>query len=107
VELKIEPKNFIFGRGIRDREDSSLYVLPSPKQYEHTLVSVNSREDIGTWHKRKAHLNLQDMRLADKYSDVPKNIGVVDDGVCSLCREWKATKLPFRGSFEHADELGI
>jgi hypothetical protein len=31
---------------------------------------------------------------------------VVDDGVCSSCREGKATKLPFRGSFEHTDEVG-
>jgi hypothetical protein len=47
VELKIELKSIILGGGIRDREDSSLYVLPSPKQYEHTLVSVNNKEDIG------------------------------------------------------------
>jgi hypothetical protein len=55
VELKIEPKNLILGRGIRDRENSRLYALPSPKQYEHILVSVNSKEDTGTWHKRMAH----------------------------------------------------
>jgi hypothetical protein len=47
AELKIEPKNLILGRGIRDREDSSLYVLPSPKKYEQTLVSVNNKEDTG------------------------------------------------------------
>jgi hypothetical protein len=35
-----------------------------------------------------------------------KEIDVVDDGVCSPCREWKASKLPFRGSFENADEVG-
>jgi hypothetical protein len=35
-----------------------------------------------------------------------KKIDVVDGGVCSPCREGKATKLPFRGSFEHADEVG-
>jgi GAG-pre-integrase domain len=106
VEIKIEPKNIILGRGIRDREDSSLYVLPSPKQYEHTLVSVNNKEDIGTWHKRMAHITLHDLRQTHKYSNVPKRIDVVDDGVCSPCREGKATKLPFRGSFEHADEVG-
>jgi hypothetical protein len=43
VELKIEPKNLILGRGIRDPEDWSLHVLPSPKQSEHTLVSVNNK----------------------------------------------------------------
>jgi hypothetical protein len=48
VELEIEPKNLILGRGIRDSEDWSLYVLPSPKQYEHTLVSVNDKYDMGT-----------------------------------------------------------
>jgi GAG-pre-integrase domain len=106
VELKIEPKSLILGRGIRDREDSSLYVLPSSKQYEQTLVSVNNKKDIGTWHKRMAHKNLLDLRQAHKYSDVPKNIDVVDDGVCSPCREGKATKLPFRCCFEHADEVG-
>jgi hypothetical protein len=106
VELKIEPKTLILGRGVRDREDSSLYVLPSPKQYEHTLVSVNNKEAIGTWHKRMAHMNLHDLRQAHKYSDVLKKIDVVDDGVPSLCRERKATKLPLRGSFEHAHEVG-
>jgi hypothetical protein len=107
VELNIEPKNLLLGRGIRDREDSSLYVLPSPKQYEHTLVSVNNKEDIGTWQKKRmAHMNLHDLRQAHKYGDVPKEIDVVDDGVCCPCREGKATKLPFRGSFEHADEVG-
>jgi hypothetical protein len=35
VEFKIEPKSLILGRGIRDREGSRLYVLPTPKQYEH------------------------------------------------------------------------
>jgi GAG-pre-integrase domain len=106
VELKIEPKTLILGGGIRNREDSSLHVLPSPKQYEHTLVAVNSEEDIGTWHKRMAHMNLEDLRQAHKCSDVPNYFDVVDDGVCSPCREGKATKLPFRGSFEHADEVG-
>jgi GAG-pre-integrase domain len=77
-------------------EDSSLYVLPSPKQYEHTLVSVNNKEDIGTWHKRMAHMNLHDLCQAQKYSDVRKKIDVVDDGVCPLCREGNATKLPKR-----------
>jgi hypothetical protein len=51
-------------------------------------------------------MNLHDLRQARKYSDVPKNIDVVDGGVCSPCREEKAAKLPFRGSFEHADEVG-
>jgi hypothetical protein len=51
-------------------------------------------------------MNLQDLRQAHNYSDVPKKIDVVDDGVCSPCCEGKATKLPFRGSFEHADEVG-
>jgi GAG-pre-integrase domain len=106
VELKIEPKNLILGRGIRDREDSSLYVLPSPKQYEHTLVCVNNKEDMGTWHTRMAHMNLHDLRQAHKYIDVPKEFDVVDDGVCSPCREGKAFKLPFRDCFEHADEVG-
>jgi hypothetical protein len=27
-------------------------------------------------------------------------------GFCSPCREGKATKLPFRGNFEHADKVG-
>jgi hypothetical protein len=54
VELNIKPKNLILGNGIRNREDSSLYGLPSPKQYEHTLASVNNKNDIGTWHKRMA-----------------------------------------------------
>jgi hypothetical protein len=31
---------------------------------------------------------------------------VVDDGVCSPCWEGKAAKMPFRGNFEHADEVG-
>jgi hypothetical protein len=107
VELKIEPRNLIFGKGIRDRKDSSLYVLPSPKQYEHTLVSVSKANDIGTWHKRMAHMNLHDLRQARKYSDVPIRFSdVVDDGVCSPCREGRHTKLPFRGNFEHADEVG-
>jgi GAG-pre-integrase domain len=106
VELEIAPKNIILGRGIRDREDSSLYVMTSPKQYEHTLVSVNNNNDIGTWHKRVAHMNLHDLRQAHKYRDVPNFFDVVDDGVCSPCCEGKATKLPFRGSFEHADEVG-
>jgi hypothetical protein len=106
VELKIEPKNLIFGKGIRDRKDSSLYVLPSPKQYEHTLVSVSKTNDIGTWHKGMARMYLHDLRQAHKYSDVPKFSDVVDDGVCSPCCEWKATKLPFRGNFEHADKVG-
>jgi hypothetical protein len=64
AELKIEPKNLILGRGIRDREDSSLYVLPSPEKYEQTLVSVNNKEDTGTWHKRMVHMNLHDLRQA-------------------------------------------
>jgi hypothetical protein len=51
VGLEIEQKSIILGKGIRAREDSSLYFLPSPKQYEHTLVSVNTKIDIGTWHK--------------------------------------------------------
>jgi GAG-pre-integrase domain len=106
VELKIEPKNLILGKGIRDREDSSLDVLPSPKNFEHTLVSVNNMNDIGTWHKRMAHMNLHDLRQAHKYSHVPNFSDVVDDGVCSPCREGKDTKLPFRGNFEHADEVG-
>jgi GAG-pre-integrase domain len=105
--LKIEPKTLILARGIRDREDSSVYVLPSPKQYEQTLVSFKNKEDTGTWHKRMAHMNLHDLRQAHKYSDFPKEIDVVDDGVCSTCREGKATKLPFRRSFEHADDVGI
>jgi hypothetical protein len=106
MELKIEPKNLVLGRGTRDREDSSLYVLPSPRQYDHTLVSVNKKEDNGTRHKRMAHMNLHDLRQARKYNDVPKIFDVVDDGVCSPCCEGTATKLPFRGSFEHADEVG-
>jgi hypothetical protein len=72
VELNIEPKNLIFGKGIRDRKDSSLYVLPPPKQYEHTLVSVSKTNDIDTWHKGMALMNLHDLRQAHKYSDVPK-----------------------------------
>jgi hypothetical protein len=72
VELKIEPKTLILGRVIRSREDSSLYVLPSPTQYELTLVSVKNKEDIGTWHKRMAHMNLHDLRQAHLYSDIPK-----------------------------------
>jgi hypothetical protein len=40
VELKIEAETHILGKRIRDREDASLYVLPSPKQYEHTLVFI-------------------------------------------------------------------
>jgi GAG-pre-integrase domain len=106
VELNIEPKKLILGSGIRDRDDSSLYVLPSPRQHEHTLVSVDNKEGIGTWHKRMAHINLHELRLARKYSDVPKNIDVVDDGVCFPCREGKATTLLFRGRFEYADEVG-
>jgi hypothetical protein len=51
-------------------------------------------------------MNLHDLRQAHKYSDVPKFSDVVDDGVCSPCREGKATKLPFRGNFEHADKVG-
>jgi GAG-pre-integrase domain len=81
VELKIEPKTLILGKGIRDRADWGLYILPSPKQYEHTLVSVSKTKDIGTWHKRMAHMNLHDLRQAQKYSDVPKFSDVVDDGV--------------------------
>jgi hypothetical protein len=64
VELKTGPKTLILDKGIRDREDSSLYVLSSPKQYEHTLVSGNKKNDIGTWHKRMAHMNLHDLRHA-------------------------------------------
>jgi GAG-pre-integrase domain len=92
VELKIEPKTLIFGKGIRDRKDSNHYVLPSPKQYEHTLVSVSKMNDIGTWHKRMAHMNLHDLRQARKYSDVPNFSDVVGDGVCSPCRGGKAIK---------------
>jgi hypothetical protein len=106
VKLKIEAKTLILGSGIRDREDSILYVLPSPKKYERTLISVNNKEDIGVWHKRMAHMKLHDLRQAHKYCDVPKTFDVVDDGVCCPCREVEATKLPFRGSFEHADEVG-
>jgi hypothetical protein len=106
VELKIEPKNLIIGRGIRDPKDSSLHVLPSPKQSEHTLVSVNNKEDIGTWHKRRAHMNLHDLRQAHKYSDVPKKLMWSMTGFAPRVVKGKATKLPFGSSFEHADELG-
>jgi hypothetical protein len=41
-----------------------------------------------------------------KYSEIPKFSEVVDDGVCSPCREGKATKLPFRDNFEHTDKVG-
>jgi hypothetical protein len=105
VELKIEPKTPILGKGIRDREDSSLNVLPSPKQYEHTLVSVDKKNEIGTWHESIAHMNLHNLRQAHKYSDVPEFSDVVDDGVCSPCREGNATKLAFRDNFEHADNV--
>jgi GAG-pre-integrase domain len=94
VDLEIEPKSPVLGKGIRDREDSSLYVLPSPKKCEHTLASVNNKNDIGTWHKRMAPMNLRDLRQAHKYSDVPKFSDVVDDGVCSPCRGEKVTKFP-------------
>jgi hypothetical protein len=50
-------------------------------------------------------MNLHDFRQA-KYSDVPKTFDVVHDGVCSPCREGKATKSPFRDSFKHAVEVG-
>jgi hypothetical protein len=50
-------------------------------------------------------MNLRDLRHAHKYSDVPNENEVVHDGVCSPCREGEATKLPFRDSFEHADEV--
>jgi hypothetical protein len=104
-ELKIEPKNLILGIRIRDRKGSSLYVLPS-KQYEHTLVSVNNKNDMRIWHKRMTHMNRHDLRQAHKYSDDPKFSDVVHNGICSPCHEGKATKLPFRGNFEHADEVG-
>jgi hypothetical protein len=55
---------------------------------------------------RMAHMNLHDLRQAHKYIDVPTTFDVVDDGVCSPCREGKATKVPFRGSFEHTDKVG-
>jgi hypothetical protein len=105
VELNIYPKTHILGRGIPDHKDSSLYVLPSPKQYEHTLVSVNNKEDIGTWHKRMAHMNLHDLCQAQKYSDVRKKMmwsmtgfaPRVVKGMLPNCR---------RGSCEHADEVG-
>jgi GAG-pre-integrase domain len=106
MEVKIEPKTLILGKGIRDHEDPSLYVLPSPKQYEHTLASVNNKNDFGTWHKRMAHMNLHDLRQAQKYSEIPNFSDVVDDGACSPCREGKATKLPFRDNFEHAGKVG-
>jgi hypothetical protein len=51
------------------------------------------------------HMNLHDLRQAHKYSDDPKISDVVRNGICSPCREGKATKLPFRGSIEHADEV--
>jgi hypothetical protein len=106
VELKIEPKTLILGRGIRDREDSSLYVLPSPKQYEHILVSVSTTNDIGTWHKRMALMNLHDLRQAHKYSDVPKFSDVVGDGVCSPCREGKLPNCPSEATLNHDDKVG-
>jgi hypothetical protein len=53
-----------------------------------------------------AHMNLHDLRQAHKYSDVPKFSDAVDDGVFPPCLEGKTTKLPFRGMFEHADEVG-
>jgi hypothetical protein len=53
-----------------------------------------------------AYINLHDLRQAHKYSYGPKFSDMVDDGVCSLCREGRATKLPFRGSLEHGDEVG-
>jgi hypothetical protein len=51
-------------------------------------------------------MNHHDLRPAHKYSDVPKTNYAGDDGVCSPCCERKATKLPFRGNFENADEVG-
>jgi hypothetical protein len=53
-----------------------------------------------------ARMNLHALRQAHKYCDVPKFSDVADDGVCSPYREGKATKLPFRGNFEHADKIG-
>jgi hypothetical protein len=51
-------------------------------------------------------MNLHDLPQAHKYSDVPKKIDVVGDGFAPRVVKGKATKLPFRSNFEHADELG-
>jgi hypothetical protein len=107
VKLKIEPKNLILGRGIRDREDASLYVLPSPKQYELTLVSVNKKEDNGTWHKRMAHMNLHDLRQAHKYSDVAKLFVVSMTGFAPRVVRGKLPNCPSEVVLNMQTKLGI
>jgi hypothetical protein len=47
VELKIEPKSLILGRGIRDREDSSLYILPSPNNMNTLWFPSTIRKTLG------------------------------------------------------------
>lgn len=104
VELRHQSSGMIVGYGIRDG-DTSLYALPNPDiSIIHTAASVKE-PDVHLWHRRLAHMNSKDLCQVHKYATGVPKLGMMDH-VCRACRLGKAHKLPFKGKFTRALEVG-
>ena len=104
VQLKYKPSGMIIGQGVRD-DTTKLYALPDPvKTAMHTIATVKDSE-AQLWHKRLAHMNAKDLCQVHKHAiGVPK-LSKMNE-ICRACRLGKAHKLPFKGTFNRAVNVG-
>lgn len=104
--LMLQRNKSIIGTGSRDLS-SGMYMLPSPALTNEFALKVNNENGktlTKLWHRRLAHLNLNDLVNVHKYADdVP--ILKSDMDICRACRLGKAKKLPFIGHFGRADKV--
>eukprot|EP00171_Calliarthron_tuberculosum_P002470 IDg2470t1 len=90
VTLTQASTGYEIGRGKRD-SDTGLYMLPSPQMRSMSLAVPNVA-DAMLWHRRLAHVNMQDLRIAHKHADGMPAVADCAE-VCRACRIGKAHKL--------------
>lgn len=102
--LQLESDQTIIGKGIRDF-DSKLYVLSHEKFESILSVCNNEKSDTQLWHRRLAHMNIQDLTYVHKYADgVPQLTSSKES--CRACHLGKAHKLPFSSHFKQMSTVG-
>ena len=117
VRLLCNDSDQRIGTGIRDKS-TGLYMLPSPQVKSHQSPRSPSRQEMSLavsesheaslWHRRLAHVNMQDLGRVHAHTDgVPKiSASSCKNDVCRACRLGKAHKLPFKGHFVRATRPG-
>ena len=117
VRLLCNDSDQQIGTGIRDKS-TGLYMLPSPQVKSHQSPRSPSRQEMSLavsksheaslWHRRLAHVNMQDLARVHVHTDgVPKiSASSCNNDVCRACRLGKAHKLPFKGHFVRATRPG-